>query len=280
MVSKYHVMQDQRTELTFDFNLAGLQAGLLADLQRLGAIIPTALAAPMLPADAPALLRGSQITYFHDPTAPAAAPPIQDVYTDWVLRSGFKELIELILLFVERVRTFGAVLNLLQDQKADGHLPGPAVQKALKADATRFHRAGLPERLQHLEATYRLTLPPDVKTSLLSLNKARNCLVHRGGVISKEDLTDGQSLVLTWVQFQLLLRDEDGERPAVIGAFQAKAAEVFLRRSLSQKRFPAFSRVVLTPEEFADITWSLAVTGIEFAAALRTRAEAEGLSFT
>ena len=267
-------------ELTFDFNLAGLQAALISDLKRLGAVVPTALAAPMPPADAPYLLRGSQMIYFHDPTVQSPAPPLQDEYSDWVLRSGFTDLIELALLFLERVRTFAAVLNLLQDQRSGGHLTSAALDKATKSDATRFPPAGLPERLLILQTTDHLALPAEIKVSLLSLNKARNCLVHRGGVVSVEDLTDGNDLVLTWVQFLLILRNEDGERPAVIGELLKKPTEYFVRRALTEKRFPALARIVLSAEEFADATFSLAVIGIEFAAALRHRAEAEGLSFS
>jgi len=77
-----------------------------------------------------------------------------------------------------------------------------------------FHRRGLPYKLRFLSEEHGLSVSRELQEQVLSLNRARNCLVHRAGVVSAQhDANDSGKLRVFWRKSELIASGPAGERP-------------------------------------------------------------------
>jgi len=59
-----------------------------------------------------------------------------------------------------------------------------------------FHSLGFPDKLKCLAEEFQVETP--LGRHFLTMNKARNCLVHRNGVVAKRDCNDVDVLTVEW----------------------------------------------------------------------------------
>ena len=77
-----------------------------------------------------------------------------------------------------------------------------------KKSANKMH---IPDMLEKIEPL--LTKSWNYKKQILSINKGRNCLVHRGGLVTWKDINDerGKALNLEYVKAKIFYEKEDKE---------------------------------------------------------------------
>ena len=119
----------------------------------------------------------------------------------------------------------------------------------------KFHQKGLPAKLETLKTTYTVASINEREEIILPLNRARNCLVHRGGRIQPVDLDNAcGSLEVNWYSFYLHAKGPNGIRPLQMPnakAFAGEGVEMVLTKA--SKLFKLGEPVIFTAQEFSEI---------------------------
>jgi len=192
----------------------------------------------------------------------------------WCAHHCLRDALEVLSLFLEEVQRCCATYKL-------GTKPtftAAALEEA-QARSVPFHRLGLPRKIQELEREYgiRLTFAPHV----VSLNEARNCLVHRDGIVAPLDTNDGERLTVTWYQAQVELVSPDGKetRPLVEPTMVEEAWNVQLKTGPVSKSFALQAPVLFTYAELAAILFTCLGFVNEVSVAVQKYAKGLGIPF-
>lgn len=177
----------------------------------------------------------------------------------WAIANGLRDAVEGVSSFIESAHKVLSVWDLARAN--GGRVAYSEYQKAM--DDTSFHRLGLPDKLTHLKTQHGIAIDATLERQVLSVNNARNCLVHRGGVVSQRDLNVTDSMLVEWRKLHLFLQDEDGEHDFVIGRVIEQDSMLCMRVEDRQKAFARGERVCFAIQEFADISWGLYTFGTE-----------------
>jgi hypothetical protein len=182
-------------------------------------------------------------------------------FTEWVLLNGFREVIESVSSFLESGHRVLSFWKVAEKQRGGVLITGADWNETIHAGGNRFHRLGFPDKLTHLVKEHELPISEEEQRRVLSVNVARNCLVHRNGVVSERDLTDHKELVIQWTRLAVLLQNEDGESDLVIGQVVEKDSVIGIRNTPSDKRFKIGEQIRISVKEFSEIAWSVFLFG-------------------
>lgn len=147
----------------------------------------------------------------------------------------------------------------------------------------KFERLGLDLKLRALPV---LGLDEDYQSAIESMTRARNCLVHRHGIVGDRDCNDSGELVLAWRGIKLFKVQPTGLvefDPSHRGpATQQTGDTVQLLVTGIERRFPLGSRLDLEPSDLCTLAWCIGgiTAAIETKAAkvLGTEGEESGVS--
>lgn len=197
---------------------------------------------------------------------------------NWIMRTGIRDCLEAISLFLEDIRHQCALFRLAQSKS------GSVLSfdlRSLEADQQRFHMMRLPDKLKTLKKQFAIQASPDMESSILSINKARNCLVHRGGRVRHEDIVDGASaLSVCWYKFALMAVCSEGSRPLQMPKARVNAGEdVAMQMVKVMKQFALGAPVVFTAQEFSEICSTYHFFGVDIARASDAYLRAQGYKF-
>jgi hypothetical protein len=123
----------------------------------------------------------------------------RDEFITWCLKNSFTDAVDLVSSFLEESRMVGALYSL------GGRCSGADWKRAMNSEKKQFHELGFPAKIKFLREKYAIS--SNFENHVLSLNRARNCLVHRLGVVSEKDVDATGYLTLTWHSVNLLLID-------------------------------------------------------------------------
>jgi hypothetical protein len=122
----------------------------------------------------------------------------------------------------------------------------------------RFERLGLDLKLKELPV---LTLDDDYRAAIESITRARNCLIHRHGVVGERDCNGNGDLVLTWRGIKLFEVQSEGLvefDPSHRGpALQEKGNMIKVLVTGIERRFPFGSRLDLEPNDLCTLSWCI-----------------------
>lgn len=168
---------------------------------------------------------------------------IKDEFTHWCLRNSFTEAIDQVSAFLEECRFIARLYHM------GSKVSGSAWNDALLDERKKFHKKGLPEKIAYLRERY--SVGSQFEDHVLSLNRVRNCLVHRLGVVSDVDVKDSGTLVVRWQGMRFLLRDSvTGVETLLEGPTQTKnESELQLRIGPIEKTFHLRESIRLSPAE-------------------------------
>jgi hypothetical protein len=179
----------------------------------------------------------------------------------WALSNGLRDTVEGLSNFLESAHHVLSTWALADCQNEDGCLKASAWDEEIINGGKAFHRLGFPDKLSHITASHGVTLDETLARQVVSINTARNCLVHRGGVVGERDKNDERGLTVEWRKLSMFLQDEDGEYDFVIGGVTRKESWLCMRSVDYRKSFNIGERISFTTQEFADITWGFFVFG-------------------
>jgi len=194
---------------------------------------------------------------------------------EWVLRNGFRDAVEFLSAFLESIHSVYTFWSLVQKQNGGQILTGLDWQYATESEPKKFHRLGFPDKLDHLRDSHGVNVDPAVLKNILSANSARNCLVHRNGIVSEKDANSGQ-LVVSWRRMKVIAIDEDGEHELKTGIVYEKATTIALKFVEESKSFDLGDSISFSPQEFQNIAWALFLFGNDLTATLSEWGQANG----
>lgn len=221
-----------------------------AGLQNLDLINPHSLELPV------------SIKMILDPNLQWSKEEIGRYYSEWMLSNGFRDAIEAVGGFLEESHRVLSIWDLVGVRTGSSKISGKQWNTEIVAGGRKFHALGLPNKLDHLRSSHEVISDHDLVSHVLSINKARNCLVHRKGIVTEQDVSDTvDKLTVSWRRLSLFVQDEDGDRPLQIGQTIEKGETVCVRHEDSKKSFACGEIIHFNPSEFSEICWSLFLFG-------------------
>ncbi len=185
----------------------------------------------------------------------------QKQYSEWILSNGFRDVIEGVNAFIESAHRVLSFWKIAEKQKDGAEITGSDWNDIVISGGKRFHRLGLPDKFDHLSKEHGIEVEPSYREQVLSIDIARNCLVHRGGVISEKDITSDNQLDVKWIKLMMVLQSEDGEKELVLGEMVEKDSVLGMRNQEVVKTFTLGQQITFTADEFANISWGLFLFG-------------------
>lgn len=188
-----------------------------------------------------------------------SVPNLEEVkmeFERWILANAFREAVESFALALDR--SYEALL--LGEWVKTGKRP------ALSRFRTFIH-AGVERKLEVICAEFGVTTA--VAPYFVSLNKARNCLAHRMGVVGPMDLTEGNALAVRYRRIEFVIIEDNGREQIIPvdtgGTFQIESPchRAEIRFEEEQRQFPLGARLLLEPSELKHIFWTLNRCGVE-----------------
>ncbi|WP_304511686.1 hypothetical protein [Desulfobacula sp.] len=171
----------------------------------------------------------------------------KELFKRWLLINGFEDIHSCIRTTLERLFVFKAIENQLNDNPS---LAIEGVEPDLKIRANKFNYPDLLNAV-HTELKDTLTYERHLKT----INKARNCLVHRNGVIEIKDCNNDQKdkLIIVGNRFKMFFKKGDEEVLAEVGKSGPENAALMLGAEEFNIEFNIGDKLDITLKQFIDI---------------------------
>lgn len=178
----------------------------------------------------------------------------------WTLTNAFRDVAEAINAMLEDI--YAVVLPVrLAEQVSHNGLVTESVwlgkRGELVAKPQKFHRGGLLDKFKDLEKLS-FSLDPLVKSHALSINNARNCLTHRGGIVGDLDVNAEGVLNVNMYKTFLVAR-VNGQDVRITLPYHTGDNDTQLGFSEEAivKSFKLGEKLDFDAEEFSDICWTL-----------------------
>lgn len=121
-----------------------------------------------------------------------------------------------------------------------------------------FERKGVNLKFQALK---KVEIDQDYQNALECINFARNCLIHRHGIVHKNDCNGNNELLLKWIGPELShvtpMGDVKFDKTHRGPATQNKGDMVRLNVSVIERRFPIGSRLNIEANDLSTISWCM-----------------------
>lgn len=217
----------------------------------------------------------------YNKSRPVPLDDAKSYWKTWILRGGFRDVAETLATTLEEIHRILALWNIIPKDKESGGTVKFALVMQMNQENESFHSKNLPDKLALLSKRYDFTFPENAKAHLLSINAARNCLVHRGGTVGDKDLDSGsETFTLKWIDICPYVKDSTGERPAVFPFETSKTDETYLVLKTEEKTklFKRGEALELTSEEFSGVAWTQLAASQWAATRLEEIGRARGLT--
>lgn len=169
-------------------------------------------------------------------------------YSEWVINNSFRDALESFHIFVEELYL---CLIIIKKKATD--------LGKVKQSVKSFEKLPFPKKMEELKRCF--SVSPEFIEHIKSINKARNCLSHRGWVVSKKDFNNvpKTALVVGWRGMNMVLTDQDGEREChmseLVGLVTQHETQVGLKFVSREKTFSSCEVLCFEPKELAEILW-------------------------
>lgn len=245
--------------ISININLDGLRGELQRSLQRTIYLVSAGLQTKdRLDIDCLQLPNNS-VTMIFDGGLKWDAQKTAEQYENWTLSNGFRDIIEHFNNCFESAHKVLAFGELAAKQNEGVKITGLHWNQIIISGAKSFHRLGLPDKFTHVQDKHNIQIDPKLREQILSANAARNCLVHRNGVVTEQDIGAATKLEVRWTNLDLIVQNEDGEKDLVLGQTVEKDSVIAIRSREALKAFSIGEQVTFSAQEFANIAWTLFV---------------------
>jgi hypothetical protein len=253
--------------LSLRVDLAGLQASLFVRLQRLLDVLAVSVLGAERVDDA---AYASFATFIN--INPAANQRLSreaavKEAADWYLRCVFRDAIEATGEFLEGCRNVAAIYATA----GSGKLTVGEFQKIVGIAAKKFHKLGLPEKIRQLRDDFGVSA--ELSGHVLTINRVRNCLVHRFGAVRAQDLDQDGELKLRWRVFEFFGESADGSHQVIVDGpiVLEEGWSLKLRAADRGRVFKLGDRVTLSYGEITHTMMTLMQFAIEVTEALKQK---------
>lgn len=195
---------------------------------------------------------------------------------DWLLRGFLRDALEATGLFLDECLQVCELLPLAAAGSAkDGEL-----HRVFHELPRLNHKLHLPQKLEKLEKQFGIV--NRFNSNILSLNKARTCVVHRLGIVSTPDADEAGLLKVTFQHAKFVARGEQTGQELVLdrpGIVTTEDSILELHFVDSERQFKIGERVRLQAHELYDTIITLWRFGLTAALALEAYGKALGMQF-
>ncbi|TBW31900.1 hypothetical protein E0E54_20760 [Azotobacter chroococcum] len=194
----------------------------------------------------------------------------------WLLRGFLRDAIEGTGLFLDECLQVCEVLPLA----AKGTAKEAELHRIFQELPRTNHKLHFPQKLEKLER--RFGVATRFNANVLSLNKARTCVVHRLGVVSELDADESGALRVTFQHAKFVARGQETGQLLVIdqpGVVTTEDSMLELHFVDSERCFKLGERVQLQAHELYDTIITLWRFGLATAQAVKTYAKSLGIQF-
>lgn len=195
---------------------------------------------------------------------------------DWLLRGFLRDAIEGTGLFLDECLQVCSVMQAL----AKGSAKGAELQHIFHSLSRANHRLHLPQKLAKLRQDF--GVDTRFNENVLSLNRARACVVHRLGKVSALDVDETGALEITFQHARFVARGERTGQELILdrpGLLVTEDSVLEVRFVESRRRFQPGEHVRLQAHELYDTIITLWRFGIAIAQAVETYGRSVGLQF-
>ena len=174
----------------------------------------------------------------------------KETYTNWLLSKAFQDLARAVNEALQAAYFYVEMLAL----SSEGPTTWGALQQRMREIREAGNKKHFPELLQHVGS--RLQTPLNFAAEYASLQKVRNCLEHRAGVVSERDLDADGKLRLVFPTFVIALQRPDGTEAIVnqrSEAYVEGGQLVIFRVGRIEREYSLGERVVLAVSDYQSI---------------------------
>lgn len=195
---------------------------------------------------------------------------------DWLLRGFLRDAIEGAGLFLDECLQVCEVLPLA----AKGSAKAAELHRVFHDLPRTNHKLHFPQKLEKLERQFGIATR--FNANVLSLNKARTCVVHRLGVVSTLDVDDTGVLKITFQHAKFIIRGQETgqelvlDRPGIVTTEQSMLELHFVD---SERQFKIGEQVRLQAHELYDTIITLWRFGLTAAQAIEAYGKSLGIQF-
>lgn len=173
----------------------------------------------------------------------------KEEFKTWVEGNGLRELLETFSVFLDHIHEAALLVSTSKDKVDLAVFPA-------KRDS--FNREGFPNKLKILRSKY--AVGPKHADYLVSINRARNCLSHRRGIVGHEDIDDSGKLRVAWLGMDIYAQTPSGERHSLIdippeGLLLPGGGSVYIQFLERERLFDPGNSLRLSTRDLAEICW-------------------------
>lgn len=194
----------------------------------------------------------------------------------WLLRGFLRDAIEGAGLFLDECLQVCELMPIA----ANGMTKPAELKRVLHSLPLINHKLHLPQKLEKLERKFGIVTR--FNANVLSLNKARTCVVHRLGVVSELDADESGFLKVIFQHAKFVARGEETGLTFVVdqpGFLTTEKTLLELHFVENERRFKIGERVELQSHELYDTIITLWRFGAETATAIESYAKSLGIQF-
>lgn len=189
----------------------------------------------------------------------------------WIEGNGLREMLETFAVFLDRIHEAALLISTLMD-KGD--------MTALSPKQVSFNREGFPSKLKILRSKY--AIGPKHPDYLVSINKARNCLSHRRGIVGQEDVDQTEKLRVAWLGMDVYAQTPSGERHSLLdvppgGLLLPEGAGVYMQFIERDRLFERGAPLRLSTRDLAEICWFFSREAVTTRQSIVEYAQAKGV---
>lgn len=183
---------------------------------------------------------------------------------NWILRTGMRDCIESVNGFLVDIRQQCSIMQFIEKP----NITWSSFNHVYERETEKFESLGLPKKIRgeanSLSERFGVKAPDDLVDAVLSMNAARNCLVHRGGRIKKVDADENGMLVVRWFGCHLEARSERGVRQLELPAKveSDESVEIIVKAGRS-KSFALGEPILFSDQEFSEMCFTFYLFGLE-----------------
>lgn len=196
-------------------------------------------------------------------------------YENWVLAKGFQDLARGVRESLEE-----AYFYLTMIQFPSGITTLEDIEKAMEDARVAANKLTFPALLEHVNEGLTERLAFD--SEFLSLQKTRNCLEHRGGIVGAKDVEeDTGAMILSFPRFKMFYMRGEEEVEIVPGEVidtqqednplgKGEMVRMLGKRVTRTKAYALADRVTFTANDFYEIAMACVLFGQDLASKLPT----------
>jgi hypothetical protein len=177
-------------------------------------------------------------------------PDISDskrLFKQWILRNGFEEIHTSIRFALERLYVYK---EFEVEVKGNTLVNTAELEKVLWMRANKFN---FPNLIEHIN--FRLKEPLQYQRNIETINAARNCFVHRNGIVGLKDLNNDSKdkLTITGHRFKVFFNKDGKEVSAMLSKPGPENAALMLGAEEFTIDFGLSERIDISLKQFIDI---------------------------